>query len=79
MKYKIGDIVIINSPEYKVKNCKAIVHRVKSVSGEILTIKPIDGAIFNHENFRTYGKHNIVDGDEIKTLLVKWPEELFTL
>lgn len=78
MKYKIGDIVIINSPEYKVKNCQAEIVNMRYE--RVTTVRPIDGTIFHHDTFRRKQCHHVIDHDTIEPVTTQkqyLPEELF--
>ena len=73
---KEGDVVILNSPRYNVKNCKAAV----ILYDGMLTVKPLDDTKFPHGNFTDHHQHFITDGDNWKL----WKpfaldEELFTI
>ena len=77
-KLKIGDRVILRSPEYDVSGCKAEVCRIDD--GNYI-FRILDNTIFDHGRFKGDGEHYITAGDTYKPdkPVVKLPEELFTL
>jgi hypothetical protein len=78
MKFKVGDIVILNSPVYKVVNCKA---EITKVTGTRHRFHPLDDTTFPHGNFRNSRQHYGIGGDtwELYVKPILFDEDLFTL
>ncbi len=79
-RWKRGDIVLLQSPEYNVKNCKAEIIDINT-NGVTYTFRPLDGTNFDHGNFRRHNQHFSCVGDKWERFVQPnvLPEELFTL
>ncbi len=66
-KLKKGDIVILNSPSYDVKGCKAIVHKIYTEYGNLVVydfeIITQGDKRFSHSYYRSQGRHHSLDDD----------------
>ena len=77
--YKVGDLVYLKSPDYRVKQCLAEIYQVgQCTQGYEFTIK--DNTTFEHGHFDELGRHYMESSDRIKPYKIDhFDKGLFTL
>lgn len=74
---RIGDIVVLDSPDFDVYGCRAEV-----IGLDTIRVKPLDGTTFDHGEFTITGCHFLEYDDTYviePKIRINLPEELFEL
>ena len=71
---KMGDIIILDSPNFHVVGCKAEVIELLSIQ-----VKILDGTEFGHMHFQNSGCHFLQSNDTYRVYQEIFNDELFTI